>query len=440
MPMRLLRTTAFLIWCVCSTFVGLAPGAEPPPRVVAAWAGGPMEARLAFDRPVDAEVAARVVGELIVFGEPPMPGVAGRPGGERGALRVAAARLVDGGRTLVLVTDPHPREATYLLALPGVKPAGAPEAGARVEVAYDLGGVEVAFAGDGAKWSTWWPSLDPDAARTLTAGSAEHDRFWTSKPSKGALTFQTLINAPRGDVLLDLDASSPFEVTFGVESSKSAASKAEAHRATLKAEATGDALFFSMSLPEVEPGTLRVRASTAAGPLTRSAYVLPWAPPAPSPSLATEVPAVFLSGGDPAKGEAIFYGEQAKCSTCHQVRGKGGLVGPDLTSLAGADRAWVYRNIMEPSASIHPEYVSYTVAMKDGRVAMGVVRAEGADALKVGDIDAKQTVIPRAEVEEIRPSASSIMPVGLLGAIGDERTRDLLAYLTGNPKSVVSGQ
>ena len=61
---------------------------------------------------------------------------------------------------------------------------------------------------------------------------------------------------------------------------------------------------------------------------------------------------------------------------------------------------------------------------------MGVVRAEGADSLKVGDIEGKQTLLPRAEVEEIRPSASSIMPVGLLAAIGEERTRDLLAYLT----------
>jgi putative heme-binding domain-containing protein len=432
--MRLLRSTAFLLGCVGLTFANLAPGAEPPPRLVAAWAGGPMEARLAFDRPVDPEVATRVVGESITFGEAPRPGVAGRPGGERGALRVAAARLVDGGRTLVLITDPHPREATYRLALPGVKPAGAAGAGAKLEVAYDLGGIEVAFAGENAKWTGWWPSLDPEAARKQTTGSAEHDRFWSSKPSKGALTLQTLVNAPAGNVSLDLDASSPFEVTFGVESSKSAASKAEAHLATLKAESTGEAIFFSMSLPEVEPGSLRVRASTGAGPLANSAFVLPWAPPTPSPSPATEVPAAFLSGGDPAQGEAVFYGEQAKCSTCHQVRGKGGLVGPDLTSLTGADRAWVYRNIMEPSASIHPEYVSYTVSMKDGRVAMGVVRAEGADALKVGDIDAKQTVIPRAEVEEIRPSPSSIMPVGLLGAIGDERTRDLLAYLTGKAR------
>ena len=57
-----------------------------------------MEVRVAFDRAVDAEVARRVVGELIGFGEGEKPGVGGRPGGDRGALRVAAAELVDDGR------------------------------------------------------------------------------------------------------------------------------------------------------------------------------------------------------------------------------------------------------------------------------------------------------------------------------------------------------
>ncbi len=389
-----------------------------------------MEARVAFDRGVDPEVARRVVGESVGFGEGEKPGVVGRPGGDRGTLRVAAARLVDEGRTLVLVTDPHPRESTYRLILPGVKAPGESGLGRRVEVSYDLGGVEASFAGGDAKWSGWWPSIDPSVSRQATAGSAEHERLWALTSKSGNLTLQTLVSAPKGDITLDLDTSSQFEATFGVETTKSVASKADAHRATLKAESTGEAIFFTLSFPDLKAGLPRVRASIGAGPLPRSAFVLPWAPPTPSPASPTEVPAGLLTGGDPARGEAVFFGDQAKCSACHRVGGKGGVVGPDLSSLAGRDRAWVYRNINEPSASIHPDYVSYTVTLKDGRVAMGVVRAEGADALKVGDIDAKQTVIPRAEVEEIRPSASSIMPVGLLGAIGEERTRDLLAYLT----------
>jgi putative heme-binding domain-containing protein len=82
---------------------------------------------------------------------------------------------------------------------------------------------------------------------------------------------------------------------------------------------------------------------------------------------------------------------------------------------------------------INPDYISYTVALKDGRVAVGVVRAEGADAIRVSDTEAKTTVVPRAEIEELRPSATSIMPVGLVGAIGEAGMRDLVAYLTTPP-------
>jgi putative heme-binding domain-containing protein len=426
--MRFFQSIAVLF--VAWIWASAALGAEPSPKVTLAWASGPMEARIAFDRGVDPEVARRVVGELIAFGEAEKPGVVGRAGGDRGALRVAAARLVDERRTLVLVTDPHPREATYRLTLPSVKSPGEQGPGRRDEVSYDLGGVEASFVGTGVKWVGWWPSVNPDVARQATAGSAEHERLWALTSRPGSLTLQTLASASKGDVTLDLDASSPFEATFGVETTKSVASKADAHRATLKAESTGEPIFLNLSLSTPGGGAPRVRAAIGPEPLPRSAFVLPWAPPTPVASPGSEVPPALMTGGDPARGEAVFFGDQAKCSTCHQVRGKGGVVGPDLSSLIGRDRAWVYRNIIEPSASIHPEYVSYTVTLKDGRVAMGVVRAEGADALKVGDIDAKQTVIPRAEVEEIRPSASSIMPVGLLGAIGDERTRDLLAYLT----------
>ena len=64
------------------------------------------------------------LGATVGFGDPPKPDETGRPGGDQGALRVTAARLAEGGRTLVLVTDPHPREATYRLALLGVKGLG----------------------------------------------------------------------------------------------------------------------------------------------------------------------------------------------------------------------------------------------------------------------------------------------------------------------------
>ena len=73
---------------------------------------------------------------------------------------------------------------------------------------------------------------------------------------------------------------------------------------------------------------------------------------------------------------------------------------------------------------INPDYVPYTIALKDGQVLAGTVRAEGADAIRVTDTEAKVTVVPRAEIEDLRASATSIMPVGLVGAIGEAKMRD----------------
>ena len=58
-----------------------------------------------------------------------------------------------------------------------------------------------------------------------------------------------------------------------------------------------------------------------------------------APAIETVVP------GDPAAGEALFWGK-AGCSGCHAIRGRGGKLGPDLTN-AGA---------IAPAAPASPGY------------------------------------------------------------------------------------
>ena len=70
------------------------------------------------------------------------------------------------------------------------------------------------------------------------------------------------------------------------------------------------------------------------------------------------------------------------------------------------------------------------MAVRDGRVLAGVVRAEGADSIRVTDTNAKPTTLRRDEIDQIRPSGTSIMPVGLAGALGEASVRDLITYLT----------
>jgi putative heme-binding domain-containing protein len=165
-------------------------------------------------------------------------------------------------------------------------------------------------------------------------------------------------------------------------------------------------------------------------PIAREMLLLPWAPLKPAGSASDTVRVPDLSSGDVARGQALFFGEQARCSQCHAFRGRGGSVGPDLSDVARKGKQQIYRDIAAPSTEMAPEYVPYTVATRDGRVLAGLVRAEGADAIRITDTSAKATTLRRDEIDQIRPSATSIMPVGLAGGLGEANLRDLIAFLT----------
>ncbi|HMF38677.1 MAG TPA: hypothetical protein VKF17_18705 [Isosphaeraceae bacterium] len=54
----------------------------------------------------------------------------------------------------------------------------------------------------------------------------------------------------------------------------------------------------------------------------------------------------------------------------------------------------------------------------------------GADAICITDRGAKTTTLRRDEIDQIRPSGTSIMPLGLAGGLGEAGVRDLIAFLT----------
>jgi putative heme-binding domain-containing protein len=193
-------------------------------------------------------------------------------------------------------------------------------------------------------------------------------------------------------------------------------------------------------IPRAEPtppfslkASYRLAAEKTEHPIERTRLLVPWAPVRVDAAIAAPLTVPDLSGGDPARGRAIFSGDQARCAQCHAFRGQGGQVGPDLTEIGRKSRAEIYRDIAAPSAAIEPDYTSYTIATTDGRVIVGVVRAEGADAIRVTDTNAHATIVRRGEIREIRPSATSIMPPALASALGEAAVRDLIAFLTSPP-------
>jgi putative heme-binding domain-containing protein len=420
---------------------------EVPGRPVAVWPPGPLEVIAAFEQPVASATARSMVGRMITYEEilPDRPGAPAS--GPAGRLRIVGARLRDDGRTLVLATDPHPRQARYHLPLPG-DPASRPDA----TISYDLSGVEVAWSegdlpGGEPRWSGWWPSLDLDATGRLTRGSRTHELGRSLLARPGHLVLSTWVRLPTGKATVRIESTGPIEEAMLGDAQASGQSPGtdQRYRAELTAELRGEPLFLTSTLRTGAPGgpfstriTYRMAGESADHPIDRDRLLLPWAPT--SSAVATPAPVAVpdLSGGDPGRGRTIFRGDQSRCSQCHRFRGEGGQVGPDLTDIASKGRAEIYRSIAAPSAAIAPDYTTYTIATKEGQVFSGVVRAEGPDTIQVTDTNAKTSTVRRDQLQEIRPSATSIMPPGLAAALGDSAIRDVIAYLSSGTPSTQS--
>jgi putative heme-binding domain-containing protein len=138
----------------------------------------------------------------------------------------------------------------------------------------------------------------------------------------------------------------------------------------------------------------------------------------------------LLSGGDPGRGRAVFFGTKVACATCHQLGGTGGRVGPDLTRI-GAIRSGhdLLESILWPSSTFAQGYESYSVATVDGRVLGGLIARQNADVIVLRDSSGGETRLRRDEVEQVRRLETSLMPEGLGRVLTRDEFRDLLAFV-----------
>ncbi len=134
---------------------------------------------------------------------------------------------------------------------------------------------------------------------------------------------------------------------------------------------------------------------------------------------------------DIERGERLF--SVATCHRCHQVRGQGGRVGPNLS---GATRRFspydLLETIIEPSKAIPHEFQAVTVVTVDGKVVTGQVINFGKGGMSVRTDPLqpwKSTRIAQGDIEEISPSKVSQMPTGLIDVLQKQEIFDLLGWL-----------
>jgi putative heme-binding domain-containing protein len=382
-------------------------------------------------------------GDRFEHFKPPYKVVEQQLAAPRGSITIAAARLEDEGRTLALSTDPQPWDATYALVLPKIgAPGSKPVHDA--DLAFDLRGVSATWENEHgrAEPTDWWPHLDLSVMQRLTTGSPPHERSFARLNNSGVLVLRTALRLPPGKFFLKVNAQGTLTLKDATIDGETAELSQDRSRVLLSSEIIDAPAMLELVFktgqtgrgPALLEATFHTQDDPTERPLRLEQLGLPWAPAASPPASPTPAAPPQLAGGDAGRGALVFTSEEAKCATCHVFRGQGKAVGPDLSNLHERDVASVFREISEPSATINPDYVPYTVALKDGRVLAGIVRAEGEHALRVTDTNAQVTIVNRSEIDELRPSATSIMPVGLAGVLGEQKLRDLVLFLTTPPE------
>ena len=136
--------------------------------------------------------------------------------------------------------------------------------------------------------------------------------------------------------------------------------------------------------------------------------------------------------GDAAEGERIFYHPKGPaCYRCHAVDGRGGTIGPDLSTTSKTlTRPRLIESILRPTKEVAPQFVPWTIARKDGTVLSGILLREGPDGEQTFANNKGETFTLKAsEIDERRPLAGSIMPDDLPRSMTIQEFRDLLAFL-----------
>jgi len=144
-------------------------------------------------------------------------------------------------------------------------------------------------------------------------------------------------------------------------------------------------------------------------------------------TLKTKLTPASLSKADQSQGRMIY---SQICAMCHKLYGEGAAIGPDLTGSGRHDLGYLLENIADPGSVVAADYRMTVLTLKDGRILNGIIHGQTDRTLTITMVG-QETTVDKSEIVKQEQLPVSMMPEGLMMALGEDQVRNLVAYLMG---------
>jgi len=147
----------------------------------------------------------------------------------------------------------------------------------------------------------------------------------------------------------------------------------------------------------------------------------------------------IASTGDAAAGEKLFFGSKANCLQCHEVNGRGGILGPDLSAAGSQTDEALRAKIVNPNQVTDPRVrvrrrdrkgpSVVTVKTRDGQTIRGIQRVEDTFSIVLVDTAGKTHLIDKKKIAAVQPEYESLMPADFATRLSADERNNVVAYL-----------
>jgi len=148
--------------------------------------------------------------------------------------------------------------------------------------------------------------------------------------------------------------------------------------------------------------------------------------------------AILSLKGNRERGKLIFFSDNARCRTCHDIDDRSKSLGPTLQEVNKKypRPSELLEHVLQPSLKIEDPFAAYSVTSDDGRLTTGLLVEQSEKEVVIKTAEKRIVRIARDRIEEMQRSPKSFMPDLILSDLTAQEAADLFEYIQslGSPK------